>query len=333
VALLAAAAVAAAAFTNPFTPPWRGTPHTEYAGFESFTSPVGGANLPDDPSSTSGDLTLVQLLPGAFLTAGNIYQPAGAAQFRIDDTVPGDLQELLLQTSTKGSEIAYGQVRVRWTDAQGAPHSLAPTSTTELARWFSMGWNVETLFNWDLSAIADTVTSYNITFEAQAAHLSLDAVLVDTRFNDPPVSYCVAKQNSLGCTPAIGWSGSPSATLGSGFTVRCDLVRNQKSGLLFYGTTGRNAAPFQGGTLCVAAPIKRTPAVISGGSALPVQDCSGVYALDFNAFASGQLGGNPLPALQVPGTVVDAQWWGRDPGFVAPFNTTLSNGVEFTIGP
>jgi len=143
-------------------------------------------------------------------------------------------------------------------------------------------------------------------------------------------TYCTAKINSLGCTPSIGWTGAPSVGATSGFVINATNVINNKNGLLFYGVNGQSAAPFQGGTLCVKSQIRRTPSVNSGGNP-PPNDCSGVFAIDMNTFATGGLGGTPLAALQVSGTVVDCQWWGRDPGFAAPNNTTLSNGLEYTV--
>ena len=42
------------------------------------------------------------------------------------------------------------------------------------------------------------------------------------------------------------------------------------------------------------------------------QQCDATFTVDMNAFAAGQLGGNPKAYLAVPGTDVNCQWWGRD---------------------
>jgi hypothetical protein len=144
--------------------------------------------------------------------------------------------------------------------------------------------------------------------------------------------YCTAKTNSQGCVPAIGSSGIASASSGSDFFVNGTNFINNKSCLLFYGVSGQATTPFQGGTLCVKSPIKRTPGTTTGGTA-PPNNCSGAPSIDMNLFAVGGLGGTPLPALQVFGTIVDCQWWGRDPGIVAPNNTQLSDALEYIVWP
>ena len=153
-----------------------------------------------------------------------------------------------------------------------------------------------------------------------------------TATNDP-VFYCTAKQNSIGCTPAIGFIGQASATAGTGFLVRSVNNLNQKPGLLLYGTTGQAVNPFGGGLLCINAPLRRSVPLVSSGAPPPPLDCSGVYAIDMNAFAVGSLGGNPAPSLSVIGTTVDCQFWGRDQGFAAPNNVSLSDALEYQIGP
>jgi hypothetical protein len=140
-------------------------------------------------------------------------------------------------------------------------------------------------------------------------------------------TYCVAKVNSLGCTPTLSVQGIPSPSLPSGFVIKAGQLRNRTAGLLFYGSSGAASIPFQGGVLCVASPIKRTPPQNSGGSPSPLVDCTGEFWMDFNQFAVGN------PALAIPGTTVCCQWWGRDPGFAPPFNTALTQATRYVVTP
>lgn len=138
------------------------------------------------------------------------------------------------------------------------------------------------------------------------------------------VPYCIAKVNSLGCSPSVGSSGTASATSGAPFLVTCSQVINQKQGLLFYSHTPA-IIPFQGGTKCVRAPAARTPIQDSGGS-LVGNDCSGGFSLDFNArIASG------IDPTLSSGSEVYAQFWSRDPASVS--TTSPSNAIQFVINP
>lgn len=145
-------------------------------------------------------------------------------------------------------------------------------------------------------------------------------------------TYCVAKVNSLGCTPAISFAGSPSAAGSHPFTIQGSNLRNGLPGLLLYSVAGRSSLPFAGGVLCVGAPLHRSIGLSTGGNPPPAVDCSGVMSIDMNAFRAGGLGGNPRPFLSLPGQVVTAQFWARDPGFPAPDNAQLTDAIEFEIG-
>ena len=98
-----------------------------------------------------------------------------------------------------------------------------------------------------------------------------------------------------------------------------------KVGLLIYGLSPANTA-FSGGKLCIAPPIKRSPGLNSAGNPPGSgNDCSGILSMDFNAY----LQSGAVPALQVVGQQVNAQYWSRDPG--DPFGTNTSDAVQFKI--
>lgn len=135
-----------------------------------------------------------------------------------------------------------------------------------------------------------------------------------------PATYCTAKVNSQGCTPAIGSTGTPSASAGNGFVIDCSNARENKFGILFYGTNGPLGAPFQGGFLCVQPPTKR----VGHQSSIGTGPCNGTYAYDFNVRISSGLDPN-----LIVGASVHTQWWMRDPQ--SPSTTGLSDGLAFVI--
>lgn len=142
-------------------------------------------------------------------------------------------------------------------------------------------------------------------------------------------TYCTAKANSLNCIPGLEVEGWPNSAVS--WTIRAVRVRpGGIPGTLLYTVGGSRAAvPFQCGLLCIGPTgIRRAVPTLSSGTG---QFCEGSYSIDMNGFAAGALGGNPSPALLVPGTTVHCQWWGRDSGFAPPCNTTLSNAVEYVI--
>lgn len=131
-----------------------------------------------------------------------------------------------------------------------------------------------------------------------------------------PAIYCTAKVNSLGCTPSLTTIGFPSVSAGS-FQLRATNLRNQQSGLVIWSANAASV-PFQGGTLCLATPIKRTGVVnTAGGSGLT---CNGTLSFYWSLAYLQQQG---LSA----GQATYAQVWSRDSGDAFGSSLTDAAGI------
>lgn len=140
-----------------------------------------------------------------------------------------------------------------------------------------------------------------------------------------PTIYCTGKINSQGCDPYISFTGCASVSVGNNFSIVAVNVLPNVNGILIWSLT-QNASPFFGGTLCVAAPIHRTPVQTSSDNTGSVFPCDGVYTY---YFSQAQMASEGL----APGDEFLAQYWSRDTGFAAPNNIGLTNGISITILP
>ncbi len=143
------------------------------------------------------------------------------------------------------------------------------------------------------------------------------------------VNYCTAGTTTGGCVPTMNFAGSPSATATSGCVLSVNSVDGQRTGLIFYGVSGRVAFPWSAGStswFCVKSPVQRTFVHNSGGNP---GFCNGNFSVDWNQFRATYPGA--LGSSIAPGTKVQTQAWFRDPPAVK--TTNLSDAMEFTVCP
>lgn len=119
--------------------------------------------------------------------------------------------------------------------------------------------------------------------------------------------YCTAKTNSVACTPAIGFTGTPTLSGADNFDINATNVINQSMSALFFSPLP-DSAPFLNGTMCVSAPAPGVSNLLgvefSAGTVGP-PDCTGNPNYDFTHAQMTALG-------LTPGDVVFLQWWYRD---------------------
>jgi hypothetical protein len=297
--------MAYAAFNNAYTPPFRGQANSEYSGWETFTIPFNGPNTPDVAETSSDDATLTQTTPGAILTStGNIYNPAGPSHFVLSDTLPADLQEVVLQVSVFGVPADYGSFILSYTDTSGQLVSLPPDSIQNL---WNAGGSLEDRIDWDLSANPDSITSYTIQFDASAVHMSLDAVNLDVRFDGGGIgtNYCQANVNSTGTTSSISATGSDAVSDNNLTLQMSDVPMNQFG--YFLNGLAQGFVPNPGGSagnLCIGGAIGRHSAQVGNSGS------SGSIVVGIDLTALPRPSGGPVAAQA--GETWYFQGWFRD---------------------
>ncbi len=150
------------------------------------------------------------------------------------------------------------------------------------------------------------------------------------RFLQQAVSYCTAGTSASGCQAMMAATGAASASQASGFDVAAVGVEGDKDGLYFFGANGRQANPWGSGTSyqCVVPPVRRG-GLLSGVGTNGV--CDGAFGQDLNALWCPTC---PKPAKNPGvGTVAQVQLWYRDPLSTSNRTTSLSNALEFFVGP
>ncbi|NUP95188.1 MAG: hypothetical protein HUU28_03395 [Planctomycetaceae bacterium] len=147
-----------------------------------------------------------------------------------------------------------------------------------------------------------------------------------------PVTYCTATVTGLAtsfapprCSPILFHSGSPSLTGPDDLVIGARQLVNQSPARILWSRAPAST-PFLGATLCLAAPIVRTPLASSGGNTAPVLDCSGMHQFHFS---ESYLAANFLTA----GDTFYLQFSGRDPTKPGPENRSASAALQLTVLP
>jgi hypothetical protein len=175
-------------------------------------------------------------------------------------------------------------------------------------------------------ALLDTYVAgpLKIRFVSIAGPGSINGIqLVSTGCSSHVAPYCTAKVSSSGCIPSIRAEGFASLSIPASLVVRSTQLEINVSALTFFGTSGLQSTPFQGGFLCVKPPLHRLPIQNSSGGAA----CFGSIAYTLQDYLDHPGGGS----LVVPGASIDSQTWFRDPQ--AATTTGLSGSVRFDVCP
>ncbi|MDA0214055.1 MAG: hypothetical protein O2875_01675 [Planctomycetota bacterium] len=187
-------APASADFINPIVPPWRGSPDSDFYGWESFTSPFGGPNL-TNYAGTEANAALFNFGPGAFITStGNLYGASNPLSISIYAGLTAQVNEVILNVSTIGTIINTNSVRLDISDNNGNTISINPgfmELRSDTAAPGGQGQIQTRAFRWMLQGLPFPATRFELGFNSQTNNISLDAASVDIRYVPMPGVFAI----------------------------------------------------------------------------------------------------------------------------------------------
>ncbi len=189
------AASAQAGLVNPLIPAWSGSANTQFAQWDSFTQPSGGANLPDAAGSSA--FSLMNFAPGAFITGtGNIYSINSALYLMIMGGTLGNAAsptQVVMNVATVGSVMNVSGVYLSLFDNSGHSLQLTP-SATELrydAPAAPAGSTQTWAFTWNMPTAPFQASGFRVEFGASAPSMALDAVRLDMQYAPAPGAFAL----------------------------------------------------------------------------------------------------------------------------------------------
>lgn len=177
-ALLLASILQGVATADLIAPGFRGSGNSTYQEWNTFTSALGGINVPDVASSNPNGLaSLVQSIPGAFVTSGgNVYSPGSQVSFNIEVPDYG-LGASFLTT-------AILQIRTQGTlpNVSGAMFNGLLPDSTEMLSETPLGGFGGFLRDWRIqwNGVSGNAGLNSIVFSSVETSMSLDRIAVDT---------------------------------------------------------------------------------------------------------------------------------------------------------
>ena len=201
---LVMSSLANADFVVEDVPAWRGDANTAYYSWESFTSADGimdGPNFPGNEMFPSGNALLFNFGSGATIAgSGNLYAFGGPLNIHTYGYSDTDVQDVVFNFATLGTEIDYMSAMLAWTDGEenGESGVIMPVMDYSINFYQEadfgqgMGAIVNVSWSFDLSGIDADIREVGLIWDSESFNISLDSASMDLRFAAVPAPGALA---------------------------------------------------------------------------------------------------------------------------------------------